>query len=279
MLAVSGVLLLCGASGAFAIYSARDSLLGAGDEGGTSASGLGCTTVETLKMRRNGQRWIRKYISTDSAGGTDRIRTGLRISGLLANSEKADLYHVVVLEADGPHDRAARRGLAIGAEVMFAPDPSLITGMSASFIGRYKEGKANTAGLFHGKQVELGLADIQAMMTEMNDRSDCLDPMAAAEAAAHGAAEPASDAHGETDAHGKTAGQPDHSAESEPAELETHGEAAPEEPSHDTGTGSENAAAEPGFFGKMLTMVLGDDKAEAAAEHAPETPEQEPTGH
>lgn len=285
MFLIAGVLVLCGASGAFAVYSGKEAFLGAVESSAPSRSGLACTTVDTLKMRRNGQRWIRKYVSTDSASGVDRVRTALRIAGLLAKEEKADLYQVVVLDAAGPSDRAGRRGPAIGAEVLFAPDPDKLPGMSTPFVARYNDGKANTVGLFYGREIALSADDIKSTLTAMDDKSDCFDPVAAAAAAEQGAAgsksgghgeEPAVAAHGEDAGsdeapagHGEEAAAPEHGAEA-PVE---HGKAKPEEK---------------GFLGSMLAMVLGSDPekpsseshaVEPATEHSVKGPIEEPAGH
>ncbi|MEK1930063.1 MAG: hypothetical protein AAAC47_09820 [Pararhizobium sp.] len=267
MFIIAGVLVLCGASGAFAVYSGADVLPG-GRERAPSLSGLDCTTVETVKMRRNGQRWIRKFVSTQTADGVDRVRTALRITGMLAKEEKADLYQVVVLDQAGPQDRAQRRGPAIGAEVLFAPDPTKMPGMSTPFVARYNDGKANTVGLFYGREVALSTDDIKNTMTAMDDKSDCFDPVAAAAAA--GAAGSASGAHGEEAAdgeaaveHGAEAAGPGHGEEPVPA----HGEI---------------KAEEKGFFGSMMAMVWGasaEPAADAPANHSVEKTESESTGH
>ena len=211
MFIVAGVLVLSGASGAFAVYSAKDELLGT--TAAPSISGLACTTLETLKVRRNGQRWIRKYVTTASAGGIDRVRTALRVTGLLANAEKADFYQVVVLDETGPADRAGRRGAAIGAEVLFAPEPRIVPGMPAAFVARYNDAEPNLAGLFHGREVSLTSDEIQRTMTAIDDKSDCFDPSASA-AGAEGSeagakpAEATEPGHGEEkpgDAHAEAA--------------------------------------------------------------------------
>ncbi|CAN7339284.1 hypothetical protein [Pararhizobium sp. LjRoot238] len=239
MFVIAGVLVLSGASGAFAVYSGTDVLPGVGMEKAPSLSGLACTTVETLKMRRSGQRWIRKFVSTETADGVDRVRTALRITGLLAKEEKADLYQVIVLDQAGPQDRAERRGPAIGAEVLFAPDPTKMPGMSTAFVARYNDGKANTVGLFHGREVALSTDDIKSTMTAMDDKSDCFDPVAAAAAAAAaGAAGSASGAHGDE------AAVPEHGEEAAPE----HGEV---------------KAQGKGFFGSLMAMVLGGDEKPA----------------
>lgn len=278
MFLITGILVLSGASGAYAVYSGKETFLGMAGPQKPSTSGLACTTIETLKMRRNGQRWIRKYVSTESAGGVDRVRTALRITGLLAKEEQADLYQVVVLDSAGPSDRADRRGAAIGAQVLFAPDPSKLPGMSTPFTARYTDAKANTVGLFYGTEVALSTDDIKTTLTAMDDKSDCFDPVAAAAAAVPGAAGSKSGDHGEAPAAA-------HGEEAESGEAPaTHAEegAAPE---HDAEATAEQGAVKPeekGFFGSMLAMVLGGDgekPLESATEKPAERPAEEPAGH
>jgi hypothetical protein len=291
MFLIAGVLVLSGASGAFAVYSGKEAFLGAVEPSAPSPSGLACTTVETLKMRRNGQRWIRKYVSTESAAGVDRVRTALRITGLLAKEEKADLYQVVVLDAAGPSDRADRRGPAIGAQVLFAPDPSKLPGMSTPFVARYTDAKANTVGLFYGREVALSTDDIKTTLTAMDDKSDCFDPVAAAAAAEPGAAGSKSGDHGEKPAaaHGEEAGSGETPAagHGEEAAAREHGAEAPAEHA-DAVDPAEAKPEEKGFIGSMLAMVLGNGSekpsseghaAEPAAEHPVESPVEEPAGH
>ncbi|PDT79822.1 hypothetical protein [Sinorhizobium sp. BJ1] len=165
------------ASGGAAVYVGRDRLAARLSE--PSASGLECTTLRTLKLDHRGQRWIRMHVKTDRAGGPDRVRTALRVVGALANKEKADLYQVVVLDEAGPDDRAAVRGAAIGAEVLFAPGPRSVKGMDEAFRASYNDGTANPDGMFHGKVVSLDLDEVRAIMAKMDDRSLCIDPAAA----------------------------------------------------------------------------------------------------
>jgi hypothetical protein len=283
MFLITGILVLSGASGAFAVYSGKETFLGMAGPEKPSLSGLACTTLETLKMRRNGQRWIRKYVSTDSAGGVDRVRTALRVAGLLAKEEQADLYQVVVLDAAGPSDRADRRGAAIGAQVLFAPNPSKLPGMSTPFTARYTDAKANTVGLFYGREVVLSTEDVKTTLTAMDDKSDCFDPVAAAAAAEPGSAGSKSGDHGEAPA--ATA----HGEEAESGEAPAdHGEEAAA-PDHGAEAAAEESTAKPeekGFFGSKLAMVLGSDtekssgpSAEPTPENPVESPLEKPAGH
>ncbi|WP_426229825.1 hypothetical protein [Pararhizobium sp. DWP3-4] len=283
MFVITGILVLSGASGAYAVYSGKETFLGMVGPQKPSISGLACTTLETLKMRRNGQRWIRKYVSTESAGGVDRVRTALRIAGLLAKEEQADLYQVVVLDAAGPSDRAGRRGAAIGAQVLYAPDPSKLPGMSTPFVARYTDAKANSVGLFYGREIALATEDVKTTLTAMDDKSDCFDPVAAAAAAEPGATGSKSGSHGEA------AAAPAHGEEAESDEVpaaHAEGAAAPE---HGTEAATEQSPPKPekkGFFGSMLAMVMGGDSGEPSSpsvepttENPAESPLEKPAGH
>lgn len=276
MFVLAGVLVLGGASGAYAIYSGKETFLGGEKADEPALSGIACTDVETLKMRRNGQRWIRKYVSTETADGVDRVRTALRIAALLVKAEKADLYQVAILDQAGPTDRADRRGPAIGAEVLFAPDPTKVPGMTTPFVARYNSAKANQAGMFFGREIELSTDEIKTTLTAMDDKSECFDPIAAAAAEAvaagggHGKVAPsegseghggeAASGHGEEPGHGEAdAGHGEAPAEhGEEAAAPAHGgEAAAEH--------EESKAEEKGFLGSMMAMVWGGDEKPAEA--------------
>ena len=127
--------------------------------------------------------------------------------------------------------------------------------MSTPFVARYKEGRANTVGLFHGRDIALSTDDIESTMTAMDDTTDCFDPIAAAAAAAAGSA---SAAHGEEAAAG-------------------HGEVTVED-----GAGATIKAEEKGFFGAMMAMIWGgsaEPAAEVPADHSADKPKSEAVGH
>lgn len=263
MFILSGVLLLGGASGAFALYAAKSTGHAETEEQAT-LSGQACTTVQTLKLRRNGQRWIRKYVNTESIGGIDRVRTALRITGVLAKQEKADFYQVIILDHAGPKDRAHMRGAAIGAEVLFAPKPDQIPGMAAPFVAKYNDADANMAGLFHGKEIVMPLDAIKATLTAMDDKSDCIDTTVEI-------GEPGSEAK-----HKSMPGDEEVVAGHEPAGE--HGEAAeaghgeaPAEGAHAELPGETETGG--GMFASIKAMIFGADEApaqvhgESPAEH------------
>ncbi|OHV75534.1 hypothetical protein [Ensifer sp. LCM 4579] len=177
VLVLSAAFAVSAASGAAAVYVGGDRLMAR--LGQPSPAGLACTTLRIVNLDHHGQRWVRMHVKTDRASGPDRVRTALRVVGALANREKADLYQVVVLDAAGPEERAAVRGAAIGAEVLFAPVPQSVIGMDEPFRVSYNDGKANRLGMFHGNVVDLDLDEVRGMMAKMDDRSLCVDPAAA----------------------------------------------------------------------------------------------------
>lgn len=185
LIIVAGVVVLSGASGAAAILVGRDALLGPPAE---QVSGVACTTVTTVRLDRNGQHWLRKYVRSDAKDGEVRVKTALRVAGAVSNHETADLYQVILLDTAGPINRADMRGRAIGAEVLFARDPSTIPGMSAPFVARYTDGKPAENGEFYGERKELSLDEIKTIVTGMEERTDCVDPNAVEEAGGSGEA-------------------------------------------------------------------------------------------
>ncbi len=170
---VAGVVVLTGASGAVAVFVGRDAILGPSEE---RVSGVACTTVMTLRQKRDGQEWIRHYIRSAAEDGDVRIKTALRVAAALSNKEEADLYQVVLLDEAGPELRADIRGRAIGAEVLFSRDPGKISGMTAPFQASVIDGAAAENGEFYGERKALSLAEIKTIVTAMTDKADCLDP-------------------------------------------------------------------------------------------------------
>lgn len=185
LIVLAGLVVLTGASGAAAILVGRDAILGPPAE---EVSGAACTTVTTVRVERDRQNWLRKYVRSDAKDGAVRVKTALRVAGAVSNHEEADLYQIVLLDAAGPVNRADMRGRAIGAEVLFSRNPAAIPGMAAPFVARYVDGQPGANGEFYGERKELTLDEIKAIVTAMKERSDCLDPNAAVETDGHGEA-------------------------------------------------------------------------------------------
>lgn len=207
LIILAGVAVLTGASGAAAIFVGRDALIGPPAD---KVSGVACTTVTTVRLARDGQQWLRKYVRSDAKEGDVRIKTALRVAGAMSNSEEADLYQVVLLDAAGPVYRADMRGRAIGAEVFFARDPSAIPGMAAPFVARYTDGKPAENGEFYGARKELSLDEIRAIVTAMEEREDCVDPNAKDTTTAKAG-------HGEAEEEGGHAAEGEHASAEEGA--------------------------------------------------------------
>ena len=207
LIVLAGVTVLTGASGAAAILVGREALLG---PPAAEVSGVACTTVSTVRLDRDGRQWLRKYVRSDAKEGEVRVRTALRVAGAMSNSEEADLYQVVLLDAAGPVYRADMRGRAIGAEVLFARDPSAIPGMKAPFVARYTDGLPGENGEFYGERKELSLEEIRVLVTAMQEREDCVDPNAEpAETAGHDGAKQEKGGHGGEGEHAE-AGEASH---------------------------------------------------------------------
>lgn len=178
VLIVGGVALLMGSSGAFALYIGRDRLLGPSS---SSTNGLVCTDVNLVTIRKQNRVWIRKYITTDTTDGLTRVKTALRVARAVYEAQKPDLVQVVVLDKHGPTLRSDIRGRALGADVVYVPDPTKVENgaVDAPYTARYYDGTASDEGLFYGERVEMPLKDIDGVIASLKDHSDCENPVAA----------------------------------------------------------------------------------------------------
>lgn len=176
---VGAVLLLGGATGASALFFvAKDDVKGEGDG---PVNGLECTAVTTLKIAKKDRIWIRKFIKTDSTDGETRVRTALRVARAVYEDMKPDLVQVVVLDKNGPEQRADMRGRAVGADVIYVADPSKIPdgAVTSPYTAKYVDASANALGYFYGEKVQVPVDEIDRLLASLTDRSDCLDPGAA----------------------------------------------------------------------------------------------------
>jgi hypothetical protein len=288
---VGGVFVLCAGSGAAAVFVGKEKFFGPSY---ADFNGLTCSVLETFTTKREGRTWVRRYVNADempaadgSGDGMARIRTALRVAKSIQEKEKADIVQVAMVSKAGPKDRAEMRGRMIGAQVVYIPDLAKAPAGAAREIysAFYVDGAATSKGEYYGQRIDMPLADIQHLEAKLNDKTDCIDPVAiaaaeAAAAAGHGATkghdkkpakghEPAghgeaSSGHDAPAAHGEApAGE--HGA----APADGHGEA--DASAH--GEGGEAAAKESGGFLSSVTGLIFGAKEEAApvaAEHAPE---------
>jgi hypothetical protein len=259
----TGMLALLGGTGAAALYVGKDQLLGPVE---ASTIGGACQTVQTMVLKTPARRlWLRKFVRMDAGDADNRIRTALRVAGLLVKSNDVDLVQVSVLDDKGPETRANMRGRAIGAEVIIALQPRYLPDMKEPFTVRYYDGPPNDEGRFYGKRVDVTVDDIKKMMASMKsapDKEDCTDipkPEAAASAEGEGhAAKPAGGVHAAEPAEGGHEAAPAEGAAAEGG----HDAAAP-------ATGHEAAAAvpaKPSMMDSMLGMVGLGGSAKPAAE-------------
>lgn len=293
LLVISGVFVLTGASGAAALYIGADTLLGPSY---AEKNGLSCTEVTTVTIKKKDRLWIRKYIKTDEPGdGLARVRTALRVARIAYEKDehhKPDLVQVVVLDKNGPAERSAMRGRAIGADVIFVPDPARASdaGQDRPFIARYVDKPAGSTGEFYGDRIFMTDEDIQFLLSKLDDKTDCVSPAPAAAADGHGA--PAAAGHGAAEGgHGAPQGghgAPESGHGAPKAESGGHGseEASGDGAAEGHGAEAETSAEGKGWFASVTEMVLGGDEpaesgtghdgqGDAAEEHGAATPAEE----
>jgi hypothetical protein len=236
-----GISVLLGGSGGAALYATGVDILGKPQQ---NAAGGVCTDVQTMVLKTPSDRlWLRKYIRMENASGPERVRTALRVAGLLAKTNTVDLIHVSVLDAHGPDKRAGMRGRAIGAEVLIALKPENLPDMKTPAMATYYEGPVSDEGRFYGDKVAVDVEEIGAMMTAMRsieDKADCVKPESADAA----------------------------------AEKNDRGAKDKKKPAHDQGdqAKSEGQAEEQSFLDSVMSMVgLGGSEKTPAEDHGDQT--------
>ncbi|CDZ38528.1 Hypothetical protein NGAL_HAMBI1145_44230 [Neorhizobium galegae bv. officinalis] len=256
---MGGIVVLGGGSGAAAVLIGADKILGPSY---LEINGLECTALETVKIKRDQRYWIRKYVVSDGTGdGLARIRTALRVAKAVQEKEKADLVQVAMIDKAGPRDRAQMRGRAIGAQVVYIPDPKKAPeGTDAQlYSAYYLDGTANSNGEYYGMRIDMPLEDVEALTARLTDHADCVGPVVATPEGEHGQ-KPKADGHG---APSESAGHGEPVAKGHGAPADAHG--APAE-----GHGGEIAAKESGgFFSSVTGMIFGSGQEAPAQGHAP----------
>lgn len=176
---IGGAALVVGGSGALALYLGAEKYVGLGST--VSMDGLQCTDVNLVTIRKQNHLWIRKYITTEPTDGLTRAKTALRIAKSIYDQQKPDLVQVVVLDKNGPTLRSDIRGRALGADVVYVPDPSKVGDgtVTTPITARYYNGGASDEGLFYGERVDMTPKDIDGVIAGLKDHNDCLDPVAA----------------------------------------------------------------------------------------------------
>jgi len=262
-----GITVLLGGTGGAALYIGGRDLLG--EPAQTVAGGV-CTDVQTVVLKTpSNHLWLRKYIRMETASGPERVRTALRIAGLLAKTNDVDLIHVSVLDAHGPDKRAGMRGRAIGAEVLIALKPGNLPEMKTPAIASYYEGPVSDEGRFYGDKIVIDVDEIRSMMTAMRsveEKPDCAKPElpegATATTKDHGKPKKDKSAdHGDKSAndHGEKTKSEDHGEElaKDGAKAEAHGEEPAEEQSF--------------LDGMLSTVGLGGTDEKPSENHGDQT--------
>lgn len=267
---LGGGLLLIGGSGAAALYVGADKLLGPSWE---EVNGLKCTTLQEIKLKQEGHSWVRRFVFAEGGDGPQRLKTAVRVAKAVQKSEKADLVQVTVLDKNGPTQRAAMRGRAIGAQVIYIPDTTKAPDPSDPVLsGFYVEGAANH-GEYFGLKISPPLEDLEVMAAALKDFEDCVSPIVPEAADPHGA-KPAKGAKGAKGAdHGAKSGHGEASGQDKPAADKGHGEKAPDghAPAAE-GAAHEEAPKSEGLVSSLTNMIFGNKSqaAEAAAQHGVE---------
>lgn len=263
---IGGILLLGGATGAFALYAGKDGLLGFGPS--EKVADLACTTVKTFKIKKKDRFWVRKFIKTEPAEGLARVMTALRVAEAVYAEQKPDLVQVVVLDQNGPEMRAAMRGRAVGADVVYVPHPEKIAELQGTpvYTAKYVDGAATADGQFYGEKIQLPLEHIESLVKMLGDRADCQEPAGVeVKAGDHGKKEEkghgeAAESHGEaTEGHGAETEQKDGSGHGEEPVVETP----VAESGHDAAPAGEAEAAQDN------AVVETNHAAENTGEEAP----------
>ncbi|HBF29148.1 MAG TPA: hypothetical protein DDW73_05955 [Rhizobium sp.] len=259
-----GICVVCNATGAAAVFIGRDRLIGPSY---AEVNGLACTEVQSVDVHRKDQVWVRKYVTVDKADGANRIRTALRVAKAVADSRKVDLVQVVVLDKNGPTDRAGIRGHAIGADVVYIRDPSkLPAGVKRDTLtARYVDGMANSTGEFYGTPVNVPTSNAAAIMAKMTDKVECEKPVTTA------LEEKASKSEG---------GAPTKGGASHGKEGAAEGEGAKDEakPAQEHAAEAPAAAADekPGMLAAIKGMIFGAEEKPANDAHGEAKKPEEP---
>jgi len=168
---VLGSLVLCGASGAAAVYIGPAKLLGPSYE---EVYGVECRTVAATKSKDPDGLRIRQYIVADAQDDLTRMRTALRVAEAIRKEQSPHLVQVSVLDAGNPLTVASMRGRAIGAQVTIIPKP--VT-EAESNLGPYSgfsiQGAASADGEFHGIRFDAMREDLEAMASRFKELKGC----------------------------------------------------------------------------------------------------------
>lgn len=166
-----GSLVLCGTSGAAAVYLGPDVLIGPSFE---EVHGVECQTlVKTRKRDRDGP-WIRQFIAVKTDDDRVRLRTALRVAKSVQHAESAHVVQVTVIDPGGPIQMSEMRGRAIGAQVTLIPDPmNDVEKKAGTYSGFSIQGATSSDGEFHGIRLEALPEDLAAISGDFTEITGC----------------------------------------------------------------------------------------------------------
>ncbi len=265
LIILCGVLLLGGVAGATAVYIGKDKLLGAPEE---DHSGGECTAVQEIRDQRDHQVWLRKYIKMESADGLTRVKTALRVAAAVHEKEKADLIQVVVVAENGPATRAGISGHAVGADVVYVPEPEKLASLGALPVlqASYVDALPTAAGAFYGTKMKMPEEEATHILASLPEKTDCVDPEAEAKAAA--AEAEANKAEGKKGK--KEKGGEGEAAAPEGEAKAGEGEAKPAAEGEAPKEGAAKPEADKGWFASIKSMVFGEEKSATEGAAKPE---------
>ncbi len=168
---VLGALVLCGASGAAAVYIGPKKILGSSYE---EVHGVECRTVAVTKTKDAEGLWIRQYVVADAQDDVTRMRTALRVAEAIRKEQSPHLVQVSVVDASNPATIASMRGRAIGAQVTIISKPVTETETKfGPYSGYSIQGLASTDGEFHGIRFDAVREDLEAMAAGFEELKGC----------------------------------------------------------------------------------------------------------
>jgi hypothetical protein len=166
-----GVLVLCGATGAAALYIGPDVIVGPSFE---ELHGVGCRTVVATKTRDPDGLWIRQYVVADTQDDEVRLRTALRVAESIRREQSPHLVQVSVVDAANIATLSTMRGRAIGAQVTIIPSPVTDAETLAGPISGFSvQGAASTDGEFYGIRFDSTREDLKAMAARFEEVRGC----------------------------------------------------------------------------------------------------------
>lgn len=168
---IAVALVLCGASGAAAVYVGAKSFVGPSYE---DLHGVECRSVASTKTKDADGIWIRHYIVAEAKDDLARLRTALRVAEFIRKEQSPHLVQVSVVDSATPKALSSMRGRAIGAQVTLIPEPvNEIEKQAGTHSGYSVQGLASPDGEFHGIRFDAMKEDLEVMIGSFREVKGC----------------------------------------------------------------------------------------------------------